>query len=168
MGSMSRLEAMRAAVERDDGMCVICGRPCGATDVRQRIDPEAAVDSPSNWVAMCRGCQESLANRMPPPARFVYHIHDRTKLRRQLYELGRWTLLTTTAACWFGFTGLLGYLMYLGADGVGWHLMTMLSAFFLLGWAWKFFEAWRLGPQQNVQQVHHTFDPQVVHMREGR
>src|SRR5688500_12329409 len=153
MSAMGQNAILRRAVGRDGGLCVTCGRPCGATEVRQRLVPDTAPDDPLNWVAMCSGCQEALIGRMPPPARFVYHVHDRTKLRRQCYEIGRFSMLAITAATWIGFAALLGYLMYLGADGVGWHLMTMLSAFFLVAWAWKFFDGYYHGANAPAQPV---------------
>lgn len=168
MGAFTNADVMRLAVERDGGLCVTCGRRCREHEVRQRIVVDKAPDDPMNWVAMCEGCQGALAERMPPPAQFVYHIHDKGKLFRQCHRIAKFSLLGITGMTWTGFALLLGYLMYLGASGVGWHLFMMLSAFFLLAWAWKFFDAYYEGNSGNVQQVRHVHEPQVVYVKESR
>lgn len=165
MDTTSKADPIQVAIARDGGLCVICGRPCASGEARRRIVADLAPDSPMNWVAMCHPCQEALAGRLPPPARYVYHMHNITKIRRQLYELTRWSLVTITAATWLGFAVLLGSLMWAGAEGAAWHLFMMLSAFLLLGMVWKAFQGWQQAP---VQRVHHSHDPQTVVVRENR
>lgn len=82
-------------------------RSCRNPGERYTIVPATALDSPMNWVAMCRECQGALAGVLPPMAGFVYHVHDSTKLLRQLRELGRWSILAIAAATWLGFAALI-------------------------------------------------------------
>src|SRR5688500_3556004 len=137
MSVIANAETMRAAIARDGGLCVTCGRPCQAGEVRQRIVADRAPDDPMNWVAMCRACQEARAGRLPPPARFVYHVHDATVTRERIYRIGRTSLAAIMILSWIGFAAVFGYLLALGSQGLVSHLIATASGLLLLMWALK-------------------------------
>ena len=130
MSVIANADTMRAAIARDGGLCVTCGRPC-----KNRRGPAAH-----------RGRQgarrpDELGGHVPRPARrrwpagcrrrrgFVYHVHDTTLVARaalphRAHEPG----LPITILSWLGFAAVFGYLLALGAQGLGWHLMATASA----------------------------------------
>lgn len=137
MSVLANAAARRAAIAREGGLCVTCGRPCKPGEARRRIVADLGPDDPMNWVAMCWGCQEALAGRLPPPARFVYHVHDATVTRERMYRLGRTSLVAIMIVSWIGFAAVFGYLLALGAQGLGSHLIATASGLLLLLWALK-------------------------------
>lgn len=168
MSFIANAETMRAAIARDGGLCVTCGRPCKAGEARQRIVADKAPDDPINWVAMCRACQEALAGRLPPPASFVYHVHDASRFRTRLRQVVHWTLATFTFTVLAVLGAALGWFLYVGVHGVEEVLFSLLASALLLGAAYGIFlrVIGEHGPP--VQRVHHTHEPQTVTVKEHR
>lgn len=159
---------MRTAIARDGGLCVTCGRPCQAGEARRRIVADRAPDDPMNWVAMCWGCQEALAGRLPPPARFVYRVHNTARWRAELRRRVFVALMTLTIVSIVALSLALGWLIHLGVQGLSQLMFAVLASAVLLGSAWKVYEAWHYGMLGPVHRIHHSHDPQTVTVKEDR
>lgn len=157
------IELMRAAVEREGGLCVVCGGRCGPDDARRRSDPDQFGDCAMNWVAMCRACRAFLAGKAPPPAQRVFHYHDAGRIKRawrRFWNIGLFVLsVSVYAALW----GIAGYTIWSSIDSPLEAFGTAVLMLFLIALAYRVAVV-RDGPPTIVH--HHTHAPQRVWFEE--
>lgn len=163
------LPLLREAVARDGYRCVVCGRPCQDHDARRRIDAGALGDTPDNWSAMCAPCRVWLDGKAPPPARYIAHIHDARRLRRIARKVVGYGAILLAVAVLMALGAMAGWLIYTSRHGI-WELLgaALLIVLLLVLGGGLLKGLFGSADEAPVQRVHHSFDEQHVHLREGR
>lgn len=160
---------MAKAVARHGGLCCLCGRPCGPEDARRHSEPGAFGDGPQNFAAMCRLCRAWLDQGGPAPARYVVHLrHGPGTGLHRLQRAASGLLLVLLVATGLGYLAAVGYVLHHAAEGGPWHVlgagMLIVATMMVAGGVVR---GWR-GERPPVQRVHHTFEAQIVEVREPR
>lgn len=150
----------RKAVDRAGGLCCICGRPCGPTDVRRHSEPGPFGDSSNNFAAMCHLCRKWVDNGGPQPARYVIHFWEgpqvwMRRIQRVLFGLFLGLVVIVSAA----YMSITALVLVDALDSGPWQLLgagVLLAFVLLIGGALL---RGGFGRPQPSQHIHHSFDP---------
>jgi hypothetical protein len=158
----------RKAVERSGGLCCLCGRPCRPTDARRHSEPGAFGDSPANFAPMCPACRAWVERAGPAPSRYVVHVWLGPGVWMRRLQRGAFaSVLALVGVTCLGYLGVVGYVLYHAARNGPWHVLGAgLLLIFVLGAAAGVLRELRARRGGPAHRIHHTFDPQTVHVRE--
>jgi hypothetical protein len=158
---------LKEAVSRGGYKCSICGAPCRDHEARRHTEPGPFGDSSLNFAPLCAACTTWLDGKAPPPARYLVHIHDAARLRRVLRKIIGYGAIGITLAAFGAFASLAGWIIYTTPHTIWNAFGTALLLVLLLSMGGTLVSGLLGRTRAPSQTIHHTFDEQRVHVREG-